>query len=133
MTFHVTLEKLFKKVLSKFNIVEILIREPTKINFFEKLLIFFNLNISFIEQPIFEKFSKQTLQDLHIIGWFTLIWLFAPYKGQTNSKLFSQDNISSKKRTNTFDFTTWLVFVRFFGRKWRHQKYISKLTDLYLV
>ena len=35
-------------------------------------------------------------------------------KGQTNSKLFFQANISSKKGTNKFDFTTCrLVFVGF--------------------
>ena len=35
-------------------------------------------------------------------------------KGQTNSKLFFQADVSSKKRTNKFDFTTCLlVFVRF--------------------
>ena len=34
-------------------------------------------------------------------------------KGQTNSKFFQAD-VSSKKRTNKFDFTTCqLVFVRF--------------------
>ena len=36
------------------------------------------------------------------------------FKGQTNSKLFCQADVSSKKRTNKFDFTTCrLVFVRF--------------------
>ena len=35
-------------------------------------------------------------------------------KGQTNSKLFFQAEVFSKKRTNKFDFTTCrLVFVRF--------------------
>ena len=35
-------------------------------------------------------------------------------KGQTNSKWFFQANVSSKKRTTKFDFTTCrLVFVRF--------------------
>ena len=37
-----------------------------------------------------------------------------PYKGQKISKLFFQVNVSSKKRTNKFNFTTCrLVFVRF--------------------
>ena len=35
-------------------------------------------------------------------------------KGQTNSKYFFQADISSKKRTHKFDFTTFrLVFIRF--------------------
>ena len=35
-------------------------------------------------------------------------------KGQTNSKLFFQANVSSKRRTNKFDFTICqLVFVHF--------------------
>ena len=34
--------------------------------------------------------------------------------GQTKSKLFFQADVSSKKRTNEFDFTTMrLVFIRF--------------------
>ena len=38
--------------------------------------------------------------------------------GQTNSKLFFQADVSSKKRTNEFDFTTMrLVFVRFLKDK----------------
>ena len=50
---------------------------------------------------------------------------------QTNSKWFFQADVSSKKQTNKFNFTTCrLVFVRFFGRKWRHQIDISKLIDL---
>ena len=36
------------------------------------------------------------------------------YKGQTNSKYFFQANVSCKKQTNKFDFTTCqLVFVCF--------------------
>ena len=55
--------------------------------------------------------------------------------GQTKSKLFFQADVSSKKRTNEFDFTTMipqgdLFSFGFFGRNWRHQKDISKLTDL---
>ena len=35
-------------------------------------------------------------------------------KGQTNSKLFFQANVSSKKQTNKFNITTMrLIFVRF--------------------
>ena len=50
-------------------------------------------------------------------------------KGQTNSKWFFQAEVSSKKQTNKFDFTTCrLVFVRFFGRKWRHQKRHSEIN-----
>ena len=40
--------------------------------------------------------------------------IFVIGKGQTNLKLFFQADVSSKKRTNKFDFTTCrLVFVRF--------------------
>ena len=39
--------------------------------------------------------------------------MFGCTKGQTKSKLFFQADVSSKKRTNEFDFTTMrLVFVR---------------------
>ena len=59
-----------------------------------------------------------------------ILYMYA--KGRTNSKWFFQVDVSSKKRTNKFHFTTFrLVFRSFFGRKWRHQKDISKLTDLY--
>ena len=62
-----------------------------------------------------------------------MIWPLSSFlhvgKGQTNSKWFFQADVSSKKRTNKFDFTT--CFRSFFGRKWRYQKDISKLTDLY--
>ena len=55
-------------------------------------------------------------------------------KGQTKSKWFFQADISSKNRTNEFDFTTMIpqvdLFSSVFGRNLRHQKYISKLTDL---
>ena len=40
--------------------------------------------------------------------------LVEPSKGQTNSKLFFHADVSSKKRTNKFDFTTCrLVFDHF--------------------
>ena len=40
-------------------------------------------------------------------------------------------DISSKKQTKEFYFTTMVdVLVRFFGGNWRHQKDISKLSDL---
>ena len=52
------------------------------------------------------------------------IWIF---KGHTHSKLFFQANVSSKKRTNKFVFTTCrLVFIRFL----EESDDISKLTDL---
>ena len=52
-------------------------------------------------------------------------------KGQRNSKWFFQADVPSKKRMNKFYFTTCqLRFRSFFGRKCRHQKDISKLTDL---
>ena len=56
-------------------------------------------------------------------------------KGQTKSKQFFQADVSSKKRTNEFYFTTMKpqvdLFSFVFGGNWRHQKDISKLTDLY--
>ena len=57
------------------------------------------------------------------------------YKGQTKSKWFFQVDVSSKKRTNEFNFTTMgLVFVCLLEKIGEgHQKYISKLTDLYLA
>ena len=44
-------------------------------------------------------------------------------------------DVSSKKQTNKFDFTTMIPQVDLFlfvfsGRNWRHQKDISKKTDL---
>ena len=40
--------------------------------------------------------------------------VFHLFKGQTKSKVFLQADVSSKKRTNKFNFTTMrLVFVRF--------------------
>ena len=57
--------------------------------------------------------------------------VLASPKGQVISKANCQDVNSSKKRTNEFVFTTMQrVFVPFFGRNWRHQKNISKLSDL---
>ena len=57
--------------------------------------------------------SLQTIDGLRVF-WprETHLW---QTKGQTNSKWFFQDNVSSKKWTNKFDFTTTtrLVFVRF--------------------
>ena len=52
-------------------------------------------------------------------------------KGQLISKTNCRAMNSSKKWTNEFVFTTMRhVFVRFFGRNWRHKKNLSKLTDL---
>ena len=48
--------------------------------------------------------------------YFLFLLSFPGAKGQTNSKWFFQVDVSSKKRTNKFDFPTWqLVFVRFLG------------------
>ena len=59
-------------------------------------------------------------------------------KGQTNSKWFFQADIFLPK--NEWTNSTLLVwhlrltsFRSFFGRNWRYQKDISKLTDLYLA
>ena len=58
-------------------------------------------------------------------------------KGQTKSKWFFQANVSSKKQTNEFYFSTMKpqvdLFLFIFGGNWRHQKDISKLTDLYQI
>ena len=57
-----------------------------------------------------------------------------PPKGQTKSKWFFQANVSSKKRTNEFDFTTMIPKVDLFSfvflEKIEDTKDISKLTDL---
>ena len=64
-------------------------------------------------------------------------WRDEEVKGQTKSKLFFQADVSSKKWTNEFNFTTSLWHLRstcfrsFFGRNWRQQKDISKSTELY--
>ena len=51
-------------------------------------------------------------------------------KGQTKLKWFFQADVSSIKQMNEFDWSTMTCFHSFFGRNWRHQKDISKLTDL---
>ena len=87
---------------------------------------------------LFFQAKKSLMQHIHttyIIGKTTcqlvLLKLSCVSEGQTNLKWFFQANLSSKKRTKKFDFTTCrLVFRSFFGRRWRPQKYISKLTDL---
>ena len=58
-------------------------------------------------------------------------------KGQSISKcLFGIFN-SLKKQTIRFNFTTMVpqveLFCSFFWENWRHQKDISKLTDLYIM
>ena len=55
-------------------------------------------------------------------------------KGQTNLKWFFQDDVTSKKWNEQI----WLYYLltcfrSFFGRKWRHQKNILKLTAFLLV
>ena len=56
---------------------------------------------------------------------FTLFGLTT--KVQTKSKWFFRAEVSSKKQTNEFYFTTMKPQVNlfFFGRNWRHQKDIS--------
>ena len=52
-------------------------------------------------------------------------------EGQTRSKRFFQADVSSKKQTNAFYFTTMKPQVDlFYGGNWGHQKDISKSTDL---
>ena len=55
-------------------------------------------------------------------------------KGQTKLKGFFQADVSSKKGTNEFYFTTMKpqvdLFSFVFWKKLNHQKDISKLTDL---
>ena len=64
--------------------------------------------------------------------WSYLTWCGA--KGQIISKWFLVSSISSKKRTKEFDFTSMIppvdLFSFFFGGNRRHQKAISKLSDL---
>ena len=56
-------------------------------------------------------------------------------KGQTSSKWFFRAVVSSKKRMKEFYFTAMKpqvdLYLFVFGRNWRHQKNITKLTDLY--
>ena len=55
-------------------------------------------------------------------------------KGQLISKCIFGIFISPKKRTKKFDFTTMVPQVELFSfvfrENWKHQKDISKLTDL---
>ena len=56
-------------------------------------------------------------------------------KGEKNSKWFFQVDVSSKKQTNEFYLLLlWNLRLTFigllFGGNWRHQKNISKLSDL---
>ena len=63
---------------------------------------------------------------------FWIQFLFREFgcKGQTNSKWFFQANVSSKKTNEQIQLYYLLTCFRsFFGRKWRHQKDISELTD----
>ena len=61
--------------------------------------------------------SKKGPKHADVINEWSLIWWcqnFTSHKGQTNSNWFFQADVSSKKRTNKFNFTTrQLVFVRF--------------------
>ena len=63
-----------------------------------------------------------------------VIWYYMT-KGQLISKYLFVIFNSSEKWTKKFDFTTPVPQVKlclfFFGENWRHQKDISKLTDLY--
>ena len=69
------------------------------------------------------------LRDIQVILIFKgTTWA----KGQLISKWFLGSSISSKKRTNEFNFTTYYetCFRSFFGGNRRPQKTISKLIDL---
>ena len=78
-------------------------------------------------------FALNTPHWKWIDGWGFRFWRCST-KGQTKSKWFFQANISSKKRTSKSDFTNLIPqfnLFSFFGRNWRCQKDISKLTDHY--
>ena len=67
--------------------------------------------------PTYLATSEKILASFHNLlagnAYVGPLYLFV-FKGQTNSKLYFQADVSSKKRTNKFDFTTCrLVFVRF--------------------
>ena len=74
--------------------------------------------------------------NMHVYGLydkknFFVFWF--QVKGHLISKgLFGTLNSSKNKkiRLNYYDTLGRLVFVRFFGRIWRHQRDNSKLTDL---
>ena len=89
------------------------------------VLIFLSILTDFLSQ---EKLTKQFAKIQFLKLTKTI--------GQLISKRFWGTSISSKKRTNKFDFTTMIpqvdLFSFVFWKNWRLQKTISKLTDLYL-
>ena len=73
------------------------------------------------------KVSRIALQSFKLIlAWFS-IYLDLQLKVRQIRNDFFKPTFLPKKPTNKFDFTT--SFCSFFGRNWRHQKGISKLTD----
>ena len=59
------------------------------------------------------RIQKETLHTDYVII-FKYVWSFGLAKGQTKSKWFYQSDVSSKKRTNEFNFTSMrLVFFCF--------------------
>ena len=67
--------------------------------------------------PTYLATSEKILASFHNLlagnAYVGPLYLFV-FKGQTNSKSFFQANVSSKKRTNKFNFTTCqLAFVCF--------------------
>ena len=73
---------------------------------YEERLIYFTDVLHCTFQKLYTKLAGKFL---FIKYWLSEIWFS---KGQTKSKLFFQADVSSKKRTNEFNFTTIrLVFV----------------------
>ena len=92
-------------------------------------------NNQFCSQAIF---PQEAMQELKSKSWSAK---YLSSKGQLISKgLFGINGIlnSPKNWTKKFNFTTMILQVTtcyrlFFGRNWRHQKDVSKLTDLYFT
>ena len=75
--------------------------------------------------------SKPFCNDQVQVSEVDICWIVEFPKGQLISKANCQAVNSSKKQTNELFFIYYApCFCLFLGRNWRHQKDISKLTDL---
>ena len=79
---------------------------------------------------------KHDLLDFFCLPFFLLVMLICFLKVRQSRNNFSSQRFLQKTNEQILlhYYETWgrLVFVRFFGGNWRHQKDISKLTDLYI-
>ena len=83
-------------------------RKMTQKNYFTQSIMYFKQKTNRISKLL----SKEN-NNFFLIRWITSLKIHAT-KGQTKSKWFFQGNISSKKRTKEFDFTTMILQINLF-------------------